>query len=426
MRIKDDYDDNSSEVKEDISLFQFDIPAEEIHFCMKKPNDNVDDDGGGNCCHYYCICLVDMVDSTKITAQIGRADKVRKYYSIFLNAMAAISKNFGAKVIKNIGDALLFYFPDTSNNNYSDSMVAFKAALECFTTIIAARDLINKKLSLEGLPEVSYRVSADYGQVEIGTAVSSGGAEDFFGSTVNICSKMNRSAERNGIVIGGDLYRILKQFPFESKEYYYYEFKEVDQLSIGLKQSYPLYSAKIRKGERNAQVDNYNLMSSIFKKSYDIPTKPNIDYSAIANIRYQTKTCKHTVMLVDDEPDVLATFETFLIEGGYSVESFDDPHKALQVFATSEFGHFDLIILDIRMPSMNGLQLYRGLKAIDPNVKIVFLTALDAAEELVSVLDGGIRSADDDDDDVITKPIYSRQFLQKIFVPRWAPQDITL
>jgi class 3 adenylate cyclase len=168
-----------------------------------------------------------MVDSTKITAQIVSPEKIRQYYSIFLNAVAAISKNFGATVIKNVGDALLFYFPDTSNND-SGNRVAFSNALECFTAIIAARDLINKKLSLEGLPEVSYRISADYGQVEVGTSVASG-AEDFFGPAVNVCAKMNRRAERNGIVIGGDLYQIIKQFSFEAE---YYEFKEVDQLSI--------------------------------------------------------------------------------------------------------------------------------------------------------------------------------------------------
>jgi DNA-binding response OmpR family regulator len=138
-----------------------------------------------------------------------------------------------------------------------------------------------------------------------------------------------------------------------------------------------------------------------------MPTKSNTQHSAIANI-LQTKTRRQTILLVDDEPDVLATFKTFLLEGGYSVEAFDDPYSALQAFARSKIGHFDLVILDIRMPSMNGLQLYRRLKAIDPDIKIVFLTALDATEELISVLDG-IRS-----DDVMTKPIYSRHFLQKI------------
>ena len=381
-------DDYASEIIKDVNPSEIDIPAEEIHFHMQKPNDG----------RYYCVCLVDMVGSTQITAHIGNTNKIRKYYSIFLNAVAAISKNFGATVIKNVGDALLFYFSDTSD---SGNRVAFKEALECFTGIIAARDLINKRLSLEGLPEVSYRISADYGQVEVGVAVTSG-AEDFFGPTVNVCAKMNRRAERNGIVIGGDLYQIVKQFPFGAE----YEFKEINQLSIGLKQSYPLYSAK-RKEEKNVILNNSDyLISSIFKRSDKIPKKPNVHCDTVDIC--QTKTRRQTILLVDDEPDVLATFKTFLLEGGYSVEAFDDPYSALQAFARSKIGHFDLVILDIRMPSMNGLQLYRRLKAIDPDIKIVFLTALDAADELVSVLDG-IRSVD-----VMTKPIYGRHFLQKI------------
>jgi DNA-binding response OmpR family regulator len=57
---------------------------------------------------------------------------------------------------------------------------------------------------------------------------------------------------------------------------------------------------------------------------------------------------------------------------------------------------------------MNGLQLYKRLKAIDPNVKIIFLSALEATDELVSVLEG-VKSVD-----VMKKPIDREQFIQKI------------
>ena len=55
-----------------------------------------------------------MVNSSQITAKIADGNKIKRYYEIFLNAMATLAKNFGAKVIKNVGDALIFYFPDTS------------------------------------------------------------------------------------------------------------------------------------------------------------------------------------------------------------------------------------------------------------------------------------------------------------------------
>lgn len=113
-------------------------------------------------------------------------------------------------------------------------------------------------------------------------------------------------------------------------------------------------------------------------------------------------------MIVDDETDVLSVLKLFLLEDDYVVEAFSDSFTALQSFAKSEPRHYDLIILDIMMPSMNGLQLYQRLKAIDPRIKIIFLTALEASEELVSVL-YGLASID-----VMKKPIDRKNFLQKV------------
>jgi DNA-binding response OmpR family regulator len=60
--------------------------------------------------------------------------------------------------------------------------------------------------------------------------------------------------------------------------------------------------------------------------------------------------------------------------------------------------------MDIRMPGLNGLQLYYRLKTINPNVKVLFLSALDAAEEMVSIL------PDVKLDDVIRKPLEEDRF----------------
>jgi two-component system, OmpR family, response regulator ChvI len=384
MERSDRNKDRSSEIT-DTHPSEFDIPIDEIYFRRQEPTD------------YYCVCLVDIVGSTQVTAQINDADKIGKYYSIFLNAMAAIAKNFGARVIKNVGDGLIFYFPNTSNSN---SRIAFKEALECFSGIIAARDLINERLSGEHLPEVSYRLSADYGRVEVGTAVSSG-AEDFFGPTVNICVKINHKAERNGIVIGADLYQMIKQFPFGAE----YDFKEIEGYPIGLKQSYPLYS--VTRKERDLP-SHGSLVSALFRPTERVPKSPSKLSSASVDIIQAEGIHKRTVMLVDDEPDLLSIFKSFLLTDSYAVEAFCDPYRALQAFARSEPRHFDLIILDIRMPSMNGLQLYQRLKAIDPHVKVIFLTALDAADELVSVLEG-VESVD-----VMKKPIGRKHFLQRV------------
>jgi CheY-like chemotaxis protein len=60
------------------------------------------------------------------------------------------------------------------------------------------------------------------------------------------------------------------------------------------------------------------------------------------------------------------------------------------------------------MPTINGLQLYQRLKAVDPYIKVIFLSALEATEELVSILDG-VKSVD-----VLRKPIDKKHFIQKV------------
>src|ERR687898_52160 len=215
----------------DDSLFIFDL-AKEISFLDHSQN--------------YCVCFVDMVDSTKITAEISDRRKIGQYYAIFINTMAIVAKNNGAKIVKNAGDALIFYFPETSD---SDNEAAFNNVFECFTTMILAHDIINSKLHSESLPSVSYRISADYGRVEIATSTSSK-SEDLFGSTMNICAKINSMAEPNGMVIGGDLYQIIKSFSFVNDNGY--EFSELrGGCSLGLNYKYPVYRVSSSKVENN-------------------------------------------------------------------------------------------------------------------------------------------------------------------------------
>lgn len=64
-----------------------------------------------------------------------------KYYAIFLNSMAAIARAFDARIIKNVGDGLIWYFPQTSKAN--KNVDAFGKVLECCTAAIAAHPIIN-------------------------------------------------------------------------------------------------------------------------------------------------------------------------------------------------------------------------------------------------------------------------------------------
>ena len=81
---------------------------------------------------------------------------------------------------------------------------------------------------------------------------------------------------------------------------------------------------------------------------------------------------KKKILLVEDEQDLSVVFNMVLEDGGYEVDCFTEPVLALKNFKT---GLYDLVILDIKMPEMNGVELHRQLKKIDSAIKICFLTA---------------------------------------------------
>ncbi len=319
---------------------------------------------------------------------IANSEKTRKYYSIFLNTIASIAKGFDAKIIKNVGDGLVCYFPKTSDRK-NDS--AFQDIIGFGVTAMAARHNINRIMHEKKLPyAINYRISVDYGRVEVAETVASGGEEDLFGSPMNLCAKINSIAPINGMAIGYNLYQILKglfsdSLSFSYSKYYdfqqigKYTWKEDNQQHI----SYPVYSIIVNK-DRNKE-----------------------DF--FANQRLELKqNDTHNIMIVDDEQDILVTYNSMLYGEGYNVKTFSNPHEALLHFAHADKSYYDLIILDIRMPNLNGLQLYHRLKAINKDVKILFLSALEASEEISSVfpeLKYG---------DIIRKPISKEHFVEKI------------
>lgn len=154
----------------------------------------------------YFVCFLDVIESTKITAKLSDLDS-GKFYSIFLNSMANKIESFDGIVVKNIGDALLFYFPRTNSQDERE----LKNALECCLSIGEFNKEINKKMEGEGLPSLSYKISATYGSVRV-AKIATSSIEDIFGSTVNKCAKINRLAPPNGVVIGKALYQITKNF----------------------------------------------------------------------------------------------------------------------------------------------------------------------------------------------------------------------
>jgi two-component system, OmpR family, response regulator ChvI len=333
-----------------------------------------------------CVCFISMIGFFDINRNqsITHNDKqIGKYQSIFINTMAAIARSFNAQIVKSSGSSIMIYFPRTLDPTNTP---AFKDILECCLTMIAANHVINSKLHEEGLSSssfISYKISANYGKVEVARSGSSQNI-DLFGSTVNICSKINAKAIPNGMVIGGDLYKILKKdhFSYLIGDYpYHYIFKEVSGYFIDLKE-YPVYSVS-------------EVADSSSSRSY--------------NSRQEEENGnKVNIMLIDDEPDALLTYKTFLSSEGYAIEAFTDPKEALKRFIELDPSYFDLVITDIRMPNLNGLQLYYRLTAISMAIKILFISALDAIEETISVLPRINHN------NIIRKPVEKEYFINKV------------
>jgi len=210
--------------EDEIFQVKFDDIASEI---KAQSRQNISFSGQSKNC---CVGIVDAVDSTKIAAMLP-SDKMCEYYRIFLNFMAIVVQDFGGVIIKNIGDSLLYYFPKTEDGTDKEEL---RKILECSLVMVESYAVINKLMFKCGLPPVRYRVSSDYGKITIAKS-SNSDLEDLFGSTVNVCSKINRIALPNHIVVGGDLYQVAKSLKG-------YAFEMTSSYSLGLKLDYPVYS----------------------------------------------------------------------------------------------------------------------------------------------------------------------------------------
>jgi CheY-like chemotaxis protein len=80
------------------------------------------------------------------------------------------------------------------------------------------------------------------------------------------------------------------------------------------------------------------------------------------------------VLIVDDESDINLTFKTGLEANGFTVDTFSDPVLALSNFKPSVYDH---LLLDVRMPQINGFELYEKFRKIDSNIKACFIKAHD-------------------------------------------------
>lgn len=83
---------------------------------------------------------------------------------------------------------------------------------------------------------------------------------------------------------------------------------------------------------------------------------------------------KKRILLVDDEHDITFSLRIGLENNGFAVDIFNDPEEALSNFKA---GLYDLLLIDVKMPKMNGFELYREIEKIDDKAKVCFITAFE-------------------------------------------------
>ena len=116
---------------------------------------------------------------------------------------------------------------------------------------------------------------------------------------------------------------------------------------------------------------------------------------------------KVRILVVDDEPDITFTLRAELEGGGFDVDAFTDPELALSSF---KLGLFDLVLIDIMMPKMDGFELYERLKNVDPGVKVCFLTASEMYLEEIRE----VEHCDLNKDLFLQKPISTDDLIREI------------
>ena len=113
-----------------------------------------------------------------------------------------------------------------------------------------------------------------------------------------------------------------------------------------------------------------------------------------------------SILIVDDELDITLAFKKGLERNGFLVDIYNNPILALSNFKS---GFYDLLLVDVRMPKMNGFELYQEIEKVDKKAKVCFITAFEvyyhALKEIFPTLEVGC---------FIRKPIEIDDLVKKI------------
>lgn len=158
----------------------------------------------------------------------------------------------------------------------------------------------------------------------------------------------------------------------------------------------------------NFGLDNIDKKSGVVKQRKTGSLRPFADKLETQQNNQDAAGQPYNVIIVDDEPEVALTYKMFLKSTGrYNTEAFTEPSIALRNFA-AKMGRYDLAVLDIRMPGINGIQLYQSMAAMNPRCRFLFVSSLDAAAELLSIFPKITT------DEIIRKPVGKDRFVQTV------------
>jgi len=101
-------------------------------------------------------------------------------------------------------------------------------------------------------------------------------------------------------------------------------------------------------------------------------------------IKHQPPTKQGTILVIDDEPDICALFEQILGAEGWTVLS---AHDGTEGVTSNTANNPDVIILDLKMPKMDGIETLKAIRKTDPEVTVIILTGYGSAETIRAALD---------------------------------------
>ncbi|MGZ5471520.1 MAG: response regulator [Nitrososphaeraceae archaeon] len=354
-----------------------------------------------------CVCFIEFESAIHNIAIADDSSNIREYYTTVINSLSEIIKRYNGKIVKSLGDRLLCYFLNFSD---LDNEKALEDVIKCGFEILEKREDMNKELlKKNNLPQVeSYKISIDYGVVDLALA-GDNYQLDIFGSAVNICSKINSSSLSilNELIIGNNFYRILKSFSNIIDKYNFVnngEFKLTENIG------YPTYTIK-RRSNTLLQNNDTNSTHSMMKKQSNSYAEE--DFIENRNNKregffFHKKKKNKRIIIVDDDQEILFTYRLFLEGYNYHIISFTDGFDALNCI--KDLPNFDdlLVILDIRMETLNGFELHQQIKAIDPTIKILFITVLDILDEILTIVPGITR------EHIMRKPVDKKIFTNTV------------